>query len=162
MLELAGVPGVYVHSLFGSSNCLECVAQTGRPRTINREKFNAAELEQALSGDTREGHILNSYLDLVETRAAHPAFNPQADQKVIRITDNVFALLRADKAGGENILCLSNLSMDDVEVSLDLAGLDLHPRGDALQDLIGGKAYPVADGSSLIHLNACQSLWLLV
>ena len=36
MLSLAGVPGVYVHSLFGSRNCQSCVAATGQSRSINR------------------------------------------------------------------------------------------------------------------------------
>ncbi len=32
LLSLAGVPGIYVHSLFGSRNCHFCFAETGRPR----------------------------------------------------------------------------------------------------------------------------------
>ncbi|MCB0240108.1 MAG: sugar phosphorylase, partial [Anaerolineae bacterium] len=32
LLSLAGVPGIYVHSLFGSRNCEACVAETGRAR----------------------------------------------------------------------------------------------------------------------------------
>ena len=47
LLSLAGVPGIYVHSLFGSRNWHEGVAQTGRNRTINRRKFERRELEAA-------------------------------------------------------------------------------------------------------------------
>jgi sucrose phosphorylase len=38
MLSLVGMPGIYFHSLFGSRGWLEGVGQTGRNRTINREK----------------------------------------------------------------------------------------------------------------------------
>ena len=42
MLALAGVPGIYVHSLIGSENWQDGVAQTGANRTINREKLEFA------------------------------------------------------------------------------------------------------------------------
>ena len=38
-LCLAGVPGIYFHSLFGSRNYIEGVRETGRFRSINREKL---------------------------------------------------------------------------------------------------------------------------
>jgi glycosidase len=44
-LSLAGVPGIYIHSLFGSRNCHSCVEKSGRARSINREKFQRADLE---------------------------------------------------------------------------------------------------------------------
>lgn len=44
MLSLAGVPGIYFHSLFGARNCYKCVEQTGRARSINREKFFLEEV----------------------------------------------------------------------------------------------------------------------
>ena len=163
MLELAGVPGVYVHSLFGSSNCLECVADTGRPRSINREKFDVSELKQALSADdARAAQVLKRYLNLVEKRVSHSAFGPQAAQKILRIDDRVFALLRADKSSGEHILCLSNLTANDLEIEMDISKLDLHPGSGILKDLIADGTYPFTDGSLSIKLNAYQSLWLLV
>ncbi|MCJ7626470.1 MAG: sugar phosphorylase, partial [Anaerolineaceae bacterium] len=48
LLAVVGLPGIYVHSLFGSRNWLEGVKQTGRSRTINRYKFDADELDAAL------------------------------------------------------------------------------------------------------------------
>lgn len=163
MLELAGVPGVYVHSLFGSSNCLECVADTGRPRSINREKFDVSELKQALSADdAHAAQVLKRYLNLVEKRVSHSAFGPQASQKILRIDVRVFALLRADKSSGERILCLSNLTANDLEIELDISKLDLHPGSGILKDLIADGTYPFTDGSLSIKLNAYQSLWLLV
>ena len=52
MLSLAGVPGIYVHSLIGSRSWRQGVEQTGRTRTINREKL---DLMQVLAEETRDG-----------------------------------------------------------------------------------------------------------
>ncbi len=38
MLSLAGVPGIYIHSLFGTRNCQDCVDDSGQARSINRFK----------------------------------------------------------------------------------------------------------------------------
>ena len=48
MLALAGVPGIYVHSLFGSSNDYIGVEETGRARSINRQTWLRAEIEAVL------------------------------------------------------------------------------------------------------------------
>ena len=53
LLSLPGVPGIYVHSLLGSRNWPEGVAQTGHNRTINRRKFGA---RCAGSGAGRRGY----------------------------------------------------------------------------------------------------------
>ena len=45
MLSLLGVPGIYFHSLFGSRGWIEGVKQTGRNRTINREKLQFDKLQ---------------------------------------------------------------------------------------------------------------------
>ena len=44
LLALAGVPGIYVHSLLGSRNCHTCLAETGRARSLNRQKFSLTGL----------------------------------------------------------------------------------------------------------------------
>ena len=49
MLSLAGVPGIYIHSLLGSRNCAKCLENTGRARSINREKYALSKLEQELT-----------------------------------------------------------------------------------------------------------------
>ena len=49
MLSLAGVPGIYFHSLFGSRNDREAALQSGINRRINRQKLTLAELEADLA-----------------------------------------------------------------------------------------------------------------
>ncbi|MEA3342321.1 MAG: sugar phosphorylase, partial [Chloroflexota bacterium] len=66
MLALAGVPGIYVHSLFGSRSYPAGVEQTGRYRSINREKFRRDELERALADPSSLRHqVFYPYLRLI-------------------------------------------------------------------------------------------------
>ena len=48
LLAFMGVPAIYFHSLFGSQGWLEGVKQTGKSRSINREKLQRDELEREL------------------------------------------------------------------------------------------------------------------
>lgn len=44
MMCMPGIPAIYFHSLFGSENFYEGVKETGRLRSINREKVEINKL----------------------------------------------------------------------------------------------------------------------
>ncbi|HEC34752.1 MAG TPA: sugar phosphorylase, partial [Chloroflexi bacterium] len=84
MLSLAGVPGIYVHSLFGSRSYHAGVQQTGHYRSINREKLRREDLERELAAPTSLRHqVFYPYCHLVRTRAGHPAFHPNGLQQIL-------------------------------------------------------------------------------
>ncbi len=56
---LPGVPATYIHSLLGSRNWVEGVKQTGRARTINREKLQVEKLISELN--TRSRFVRGSF-----------------------------------------------------------------------------------------------------
>jgi glycosidase len=165
MLSLAGVPGIYVHSLFGSRNCYVCLEQTRRARSINREKFQRAELEAQLADPTSIQHrVLRGYLHLLRQRRAQPAFHPHGGQRALRLHDALFAVVRRAPTGqaggeGETVLCLVNVSPDSQAVQLDLGAWDL-PSASAWRDLIGGGVYPLREGHLSFALEGYQALWL--
>lgn len=111
MLCLAGVPGIYFHSLFGSRGWPEGVQETGRARTINRQKLERSGLERELRdpGSLR-ARVFARYARLLRARRASPAFHPNARQTVLSLEDPLFAVLREERQSGEAILCLHNLS----------------------------------------------------
>jgi len=159
MLSLAGVPGIYVHSLFGSHNWHEGVKQTGRPRTINRRKFQRAALEAELA----EPHSLTSrifhvYRDLLRIRRSHPAFHPNAPQKIRSLTDAVFGLVRTAPDGAETILALVNVTARPLPVSVDLPALELGATD--WRDLINGAMFDASNGRLSMQIGGYQSLWL--
>jgi len=108
MLALAGVPGIYVHSLFGSRNCQTCLQERGQPRALNREKFTYPALEAQLADPhSRPARILRAYRRLLNLRRQHPAFHPQAAQEVLSLHPGVFAVRRGE--GPNAVLVLASV-----------------------------------------------------
>ena len=144
MLALRGVPGIYFHSLFGSQNWLAGVAQTGRNRTINREKLQLDILTNSLHEGIRQ-LVFEGYCAMLEVRSAEIAFHPNGNQTILDLHPSVIAIKRTHQ--GESILCLHNTSTQLVDLSLDL---------DNSQDLLTGNfIHP-----SSFQLHPYASLWL--
>ena len=122
MLALRGVPGIYFHSLFGSQNWREGVQQTGRNRTINRQKFQRETLEKELAGGLRQ-HVFAGYSHLLRLRTSEKAFHPIGEQKILNLHPAVFAVLRSHQQ--EALLCLHNVSAQAITLDLPLTGRDL-------------------------------------
>jgi glycosidase len=164
MLALVGVPGIYFHSLFGSRGWPEGVEQTGRQRTINRQKCDLAALEDAL-GDpgSLRSRIFRGYAQLLKARAATPAFHPHGAQQVLHAAGGppVFAMLRIAPGGGDRVVCLHNVSGRPQTAQLDVRTSQL---GEAprLTDLVGGTELRPAGAAFEIALRPYQVSWLKV
>jgi sucrose phosphorylase len=154
LLALAGVPGIYVHSLLGSRNDRAAALASGIPRRINRAKFDLAALERELAdaASLRAG-VFNRYAALLRVRRAHPAFDPHGPQTVLELDPRVFALLRRSPDGAETVCCLHNLSAEAVPVFLPAAA----GTGGDWTDLLAGTG--VTNGS--LVLRPYQTAWLL-
>lgn len=111
MLSLMGVPAFYFHSLFGSRGWLEGPLQTGRARSINREKLERTRLDAELNdpGSLRS-RVFRKLRGLLETRAQHPAFDPFGKMEVLDLGEAFFAVLRTNAHANERILCIQNVT----------------------------------------------------
>lgn len=96
MLALAGVPLIYVHSLFGSPNDAEGFARTGRPRSFNRRRCDdLVSLSDAITDSrTRAGQVFGGIRDMVTVRASHCAFHPLSPQRILPAPQELFAIER--------------------------------------------------------------------
>jgi sucrose phosphorylase len=152
-IAMMGVPGIYVHSLFGSRNDLEGVKRTGRARSINRAPLPVAELEAELE---REGglrrEVFAGIRRLLEIRAAHSAFHPDARQEVLSLHPALFAFRRTNLETGETLLALHNVSAEAAEIELPEPEVSTPVR-----DLLSGQA---AEGR-YVTLAPFQVRWLL-
>jgi len=161
MLALAGVPGIYIHSLVGSHNDQEGMAATGRLRSINRQKWQRAEL-QALLTDHRShaARVLERYARLLRVRAAHPAFHPLSPQVIIDANAALFVVLRGEI--GNQVLCVQNVSQapQSLEVPATIWGLSTR----SLLDMISGNVVKLAvrsaDDMLRLEVQPYQVLWL--
>jgi sucrose phosphorylase len=134
MFSIAGMPGIYFHSLFGSRSWREGVELTGQNRTINRQKLNRQDLESELANPrSLRGGVFSQMKALLRARAAHPAFSPYAPQEVLGLHPAVFCLLRGE--AGQRVICLHNVSGETQQVTLLLADLGAKK----VKDLLSGE-----------------------
>jgi glucosylglycerate phosphorylase len=118
MLSIIGVPGIYFHSLFGSRGWMEGVKQTGRNRTINREKLQLIELQHQLADkNSLRSKVFTRYSQLLKARSSTSAFHPHGTQKILDIHPSVFAVERISPNEGSRVLCLHNVSQGQVSFS---------------------------------------------
>ena len=141
MLALAGVPGVYVHSLFGSHNDRAGYERSGWKRDLHHERLDLTSLEARLADPTSEtARVFARYAQLLRVRRAQPAFHPNALQHVIDVGPAVFGLVRGPY-GGQLVLALHNVGPAPARVDLTTVEVPLGAarRGPAAyRDLLGG------------------------
>jgi sucrose phosphorylase len=156
LLALAGVPGIYVHSLLGSRNCQTCLAETGRARSLNRQKFSLAGLLSLL--DDPNGHqrqVFDGYRRLLRVRRGQPAFHPASGQQVLAGDPALFTLLRG---AGLDAPLVCSVNVSDRPATLCLAAADL-PYA-AWRDLFSGEIYALTGGSLSLPMAPYQTRWL--
>jgi sucrose phosphorylase len=122
-LALAGVPGVYFHSLFGSRGDRPGAEASGIPRRINRQKLTRTELERALAtpGSLR-ARVFAGLGALLRARRDSPAFHPSSPQKIVSAEPGLFALWRTAPDHRESVLCVQNVSASRLEAQLPSVG----------------------------------------
>ena len=159
MLCLVGVPGIYFHSLVGSRSWFAGVEQSGRYRTINRQKLSLLQLERELEDDNSiRSRVYSGLSMLLGIRRLHPAFAPHAEQYVLDYGDGCFALLRVSEDQGESILCLHNVRAKTVQ--LEMQPEQLWNFSDSrLVDLISGQDFQGTNNLTLTLL-PYQICWI--
>jgi len=159
MLSLAGVPGIYFHSLFGSRGWPEGVDESGRSRSINRQKLNRAPLEQALDdpGSLR-AQVFSQFAHMLKTRAGLSALNPYAPQTILEGEKNILAVLRSSVDGAERVLCLLNATANPQPLQVDWKAAGL-PVPKQIVDQITGQVVTLTQ-ENLISMAPYQYSWL--
>ncbi|UCZ52833.1 sugar phosphorylase [Bacillus shivajii] len=158
LLSLIGVPGIYVHSLLGSNNYHDGVEETGRFRTINREKLNREQLESELETDgSQRNLVFNRYKELIKIRRQEKAFDPNGEQDVLFLNDSVFTLKRTSKDKQEEIVAMVNVSEEQQDVTVINNNWKQGTTG--MKDLISGETFN-CDGDQQFTLAPYSFMWL--
>ncbi len=149
---LPGVPATYIHSLLGSRNWVQGAQQTGRARTINREKLQVDQVAAELSdAQSFRSQIFFPYRHLIRTRTQQPAFHPNAAFDVLDLNSRVFAIRRS--SSDQTIYALTNISAAEVTVRLDEQA-----QAGQMTDLLNGELLPTRS----LRLQPYQFVWLTV
>jgi sucrose phosphorylase len=145
----------YAHSLFGSHNDTVGMAETGRARTINRQKWLKVEVEAVLANPASHSYqVFERYRQLLQARREQAAFHPNGAQQVVGGNPALFSLLRISPDGRERVLCLHNITARPQPVAID----ELPLRG-SVRNLLSGETVNLGDGSP-IELPPYGVLWL--
>ena len=164
LLCLAGVPGIYVHSLLGSRNWPQGVEQTGHNRTINRQKMVNEQVHMQLADpDTIRAQVFQRYRTLIQLRTAEAAFHPNAAQTVLSLNPHVFSLQRTSIDSSSRLLCLHNVSAQEQPIVIAPRQIPSLPES-ALQkvvDIVSGQTYTCPPDKPLtLTLSPYQVMWL--
>ncbi|CAC98198.1 sugar phosphorylase [Listeria innocua] len=118
LMSIPGVPAVYVQSILGSRNDYSGVETTGHNRSINRKKYDLAEITAELNqADSLRKETYDALTKLISTRKAESLFHPEIPMEVLESTAELFVVKRSSDA--ESIILIHNLSEKEVSYSLD-------------------------------------------
>lgn len=156
MLALEGIPAFYIHSLLGTGNDHDRVANTGRLRSINRGQWNLETLEAELANPLSHHHkVFTELKRLIAIRRKQSAFHPNATQFTLHLGLKLFGFWRQSMRRDQSIFCIHNITDEVQQVSLG----DINLIGtDQWQDLISG--LKIDDLSGNLTLKPYQSVWL--
>lgn len=158
LLSVMGVPAVYIHSLVGSRNDLKSVEETGRYRSINREKLQYEQLESELQQEgTLRNQVYKSLAELIELRINEPCFHPNAAQTVMPCDHRLFTIKRTSLEG-EELIALVNVADESVPITLSQLQAGWR-EGEEAVDLITGTSIKWANNLHL-QVQPYQVMWI--
>jgi sucrose phosphorylase len=157
-LALAGVPGIYLPSLFGSKNDVDAVRAGEGARAINRDTIHVPALMRQLRDRTSwVAQVSRAFERLIRVRIGQPAFHPRAEQKVVEGSPGAFAVLRT-AADASRVLAVTNVT--DRELDFRCPRQALGRAGVEWRDLLSRRRVGVEEGDLEIRLGPYEVLWL--
>jgi len=158
-LVLQGVPGIYLHSFFGTKNDKAAVTETHIRRDINRTVINYDTLIETLQDpDTLTSKIIHKLNALIMIRTKQRAFHPNGAQTILKLKPEIFAALRTAPDKSQSILSLINVSARTCAVTIPKDTIGLNKR--KWYDLISQKTYVFEGETIAISLGPYDVLWL--
>lgn len=156
MFALEGIPGLYIHSLIGTQNDYEKLANTHHNRSINRRRWHEEALFDALN-DERLHHkkVLTTITSLLNIRIKQPAFHPNATQFTLHLGLELFGFWRQSQDRQHSIFCVSNITKKTI--SLPLSELNLVVTDDWYELIT---AQSIKEITESITLAPYQTVWL--
>ncbi len=156
MLGIEGIPALYIHSLLGTENDQERVANSNHNRHINRHKWDYPTLLALLAdGGSHHHQVFEGLKRLMGIRRAQRAFHPNATQYTLQLGDELLGFWRQSPDREQSIFAIHNVT--DRPQPLPLSALNLIDT-DRWSDLQSGME--LADLQATLTLQPYQSLWL--
>ena len=158
---LIGVPGIYIHGFLGSKNDAEAVLEEGHTRSINRKTIKKKDLIKELNDTSSNIYKISGKLvQLIQIRSKEKAFHPNADQKVLNISNDVFVVKRTSLDRKESILTITNITKNETSVNLDRNQITKNDADLNFDELVSQKTIHCKEKTVSFTLKPYQILWL--
>ena len=156
-LSLRGVPAVYINAITAAPNDILGVERSSITRNINRRKWDGLELDKLIDSPLSEtGQVFSEYVRRLQIRRGIKAFHPDAPQRILALSDDLFGLQRSSLDGKQHILALHNLTSQTK--SLDLVALTGLTGN--FTDLLHPEPADIEQG--MLQLRPFKTVWLLL
>jgi glycosidase len=159
-LVLQGVPGIYLHSLFGTHNDHDAVDATRENRAINRTIVDCRSLMRSMKHPKSKKYRINQGLGkMIQVRTKHRAFHPNGPQKILSLSPQVFAVMRTSPEGDQVVVALTNVGRSRCRVEIPLGDVGGHEG--RWQDLLSEREISAKKDRLSIPLQPYDVLWLV-
>lgn len=156
MFALEGIPGIYIHSMLGTTNDYNKLEKTQHNRSINRHSWDLEKLDQALQDPTlHHKTVLSSLQSLLNIRINQPAFHPNATQFTLHLGLQLFGFWRQSQDRKQSIFCISNIT--NQAMSLPLSELNLIVT-ESWYELISNTE--ITELTETIELQPYETVWI--
>ncbi|MGI2180147.1 sugar phosphorylase [Shewanella frigidimarina] len=156
MLALEGIPGIYIHSLLGTRNDYQKLANTSHNRAINRHRWDLNQLtEQLNDANSDHSQVLTELTNLINIRTQQIAFHPNATQFTLHLGLQLFGFWRQSRNRKQSIFCISNVSDQITDLRINELNLII---AEHWVDLLSGQ--PIQDITQTMPLQPYQTVWI--
>ncbi|MGR3220722.1 MAG: sugar phosphorylase [Candidatus Anammoxibacter sp.] len=158
-LVLQGVPGIYLHSFFGTKNDINMMLETDTRREINRTVVDYKTLVKALDNPaTLTAKICRKLISLISIRTTESSFNPNGAQQVLKTAPELFVVLRSSPYDDQHILSIINVTEKKIDCKIPMEKVSIFKS--EWYDLISEKMYVFNDRNINITLKPYDIVWL--
>ena len=158
-LALQGVPGIYLHSFFGTHNDIDAISCPVSKREINRKELDYNILTKAIEDpDTLTSKIIRKLNTLISLRTKQSAFHPNGAQKILKVKPEIFAVLRTSPNEDQHILSLINITDDEIQIAIPLREVQVLKQ--EWYDLISQDKHTFKDENISLTLKPYDIVWL--
>ncbi len=158
-MALRGIPGIYLHSLFGTPNDREAVLHTGVKRDINRRTVDYDTLLAAMADPTTSiAMILEGLTHLLHVRTKERAFHPRGPQRVLDLGSPFIGLVRQSPERDRTLLAITNITGHEAEAVVFVEDVSSSEPG--WKDLLSARSWCANEGRLDLRLRAYETVWL--
>ncbi len=159
-LVIQGVPGIYLHSLFGTHNDHAAVDGTTENRVINRSIIDYMSIMRSMTHPKSKKFRINKALGkMILARTAHRAFHPGGPQKILSASPAVFAVMRTSPDGDRSVVTLTNVTKSRCRIQIPLK--DVGGSKGLWRDLLSEKEFRTKEEILSITMLPYDVLWLI-